>query len=335
MNILIISSDEPPHKGGISRLVGMLKEGLERLGHHVTVISPMLRIRELKFSTIPLRRYTGKYDLIHLHGPTPLLSDLSLVTNDRNRIVYTHHAEVSWLSEEMSKIYRRFHRFLARGVRAVIVHSYDYASLFEEKNVVVIRMPCPFKPVNNLDPNKKNGAFTVLYVGQLRPFKGLDVLLKTASMLREVNFIIVGEGYLKQQLLQMAKNINNVKILGAVNDNTLTELYSSSHVFCLPSINTTEAYGLVLIEAALHGCLPLASNLLGVRENVSMLKGLVFQPGSHQSLARELRRLSRDRELCVSLAEKSQKAARKYAETYSPEYYARKHEELFVKCMSD
>jgi len=335
MNILIISPDAPPHRGGISRLVGLLKEGLEQLGHHAALIYPKFRLKELKFSTIPLHRYTDRFDLIHLHGPTPLLSDLTLTTCDRSHIVYTHHAEVSWLSENMSKIYRSFHRFLARGARVVIVHSHDYARLFKERNVVVIRMPCSFKPQSNLNPDKKHDLFTVLYVGQLRPFKGLDVLLKTAAMLREVNFIIVGEGYLKQKLFQKAKNMNNIKILGAVNDKALAELYSSSHVICLPSTNTTEAYGLVLIEGALHGCLPLASNLLGVRENVSMLHGLVFQPGSHLSLAKELRLLSNNRELYASLAEKSQKAARNYAKTYTTEYYVKKHEELFLKCVSD
>jgi len=334
MNILIISPDAPPRRGGISRLVGLLKEGLERLGHHVTLIHPKFRIKELKFSTIPLHRYADRYDLIHLHGPTPLLSDLTLTISDRSRIIYTHHAEVSWLSEDVSKIYRCFHRFLARGARAIIVHSHDYARLFKEKNVIVIRMPCFFKPQSNLDPDKKHDPFTVLYVGQLRPFKGLDVLLKTAAMLEEVNFIIAGDGYLKQKLFQNVKNLSNVKILGAVNDKALAELYNSSHVVCLPSTNTTEAYGLVLIEGALHGCLPLASNLLGVRENISMLCGRVFQPSSHLSLAKELRLLSNNRELYVSLAEKSQRAALYYAMTYTPEYYVKKHEELFMKCIS-
>jgi len=332
MNILIISPDAPPHRGGISRLVGLLKEGLEQLGHHVTLIYPKFRIKELKFSTIPLHRYTDRYDLIHLHGPTPLLSDLTLTTCDRSHIVYTHHAEVSWLSEDVSKIYRRFHRFLARGARAVIVHSHDYARLFKEKNVVVIRMPCSFKPQSNLDPDKKRGLFTVLYVGQLRPFKGLDVLLKTATMLEEVNFIIAGDGYLKQKLFQKAKNMNNVKMVGAVNDNALAELYSSSHVICVPSTNTTEAYGLVLIEGALHGCVPTASNLIGVRENVSQLQGLLFKTGSYMSLAQKIRMLSSDRELYLKLAKKAQKAAQTYVNTYTPESYVKEHEKVFTQC---
>lgn len=331
----MISSDAPPYLGGIGRLVGLLEAGLLAAGHQVTLLHPKIRFKELKLSTIPFHRYSSRYDAVHLHGPTPFLSDLTLMINNRSKIVYTHHAEICWISEKLSKIYRSFHHFLAKRVQAVIVHSHDYARMFRGRNVLVVRMPCPLKPPSNLKVDCKPDAFTVLYVGQFRPFKGIGILIKAATILKDVNFVLAGEGYLKPRLMKVAEGLKNVNFVSAPNDDKLRRLYRLAHVICLPSVNTTEAYGLVLIEGALHGCLPLASNLIGVRENVAMLRGLVFRPGSYLSLVKELKLLSNNREFYFSVAKKSQKAAFIYAKTYTPEYYVKKHEELFRECFSN
>ena len=334
MNILMISPDAPPYKGGVSRLVGLLKDGLKQSGHHVTLVHPKIRVRELKFSSIPFRQYGDGYDLIHLHGPTPLLSDLMLLFHYKRPIVYTHHAEVCWISKKISKSYAQFHRFLAKKARAIIVHSHDYKRLFNGANVTVIHMPCSFKCPQKIDVEQKSNSFTVLFVGQFRPFKGIDVLLKAASMLLDVNFILVGDGYLKPKFMRMAEGLENVEFLGQVSDDALEELYEQAHVVCLPSVNTTEAYGLVLIEGALYGCVPVASNLIGVRENVTRLRGYLFTPESHRSLAETIRMLASNKELWLKLAYGSRMAAHNYVSQYPVEYYVRRHEEIFASVCS-
>ena len=324
----------PPYKGGISRLVGLLSEGLKRQGHEVDILDSKITIKfkELKISSIPFHSYND-YDIIHLHGPTPFLSDLILMTNHKTPIIYTHHAEICWLSEKISEIYRGFHQVLAKRSRAIIVHSHDYAHLFKGTNVFVVRMPSVIKHHGNFDIKKKAASFTVLYVGQFRPFKGIEVLVQAASLLRDVNFVFVGSGYLKSNLERMIENLKNVRFVGAVSDEELMRLYKQAHVICLPSINTTEAYGLVLIEGALYGCVPLASNLIGVRENVAQLNGLLFEPGSYMSLSKKIRTLTNDTKLWVDFANRSQNAACNYVSTYTPEYYVKKHEALFRTCL--
>jgi len=334
MKILMISPDASPFRSGISRLVGILHSGLERLGHHVTLAYPKYRIKEFKFSIIPFHRY-NEFDIVHLHGPTPLLSDLTLMGNTKGTVVYTHHAEISWLSEGISKIYRDFHKFLTKKARAIVVHSQDYASLFRERGVTIIHMPCFFDVPKINSIAQKQSPFIVLYVGQFRPFKGINFLLKAASMLKDVNFILVGEGYLKPNLMRISENLKNVKFVGGVSDRRLKELYAQSHVICLPSVNTTEAYGVVLIEGALYGCVPIASDLIGVRENISQLRGMLFEPKSHVSLAQTIKTLSNNVELWTNIANQSQNAAHKYASVYTPEYYVKKHEEMFKKCLQN
>jgi len=331
LNVLTISPDAPSYKSGVSRLVGLLKDGLEHLGHHVTLVHPKFRVKELKFSSIPFRQVGNNYDLIHLHGPTPFLSDLTLLTHYRRPIVYTHHAEVCWISRRISKLYTRFHRFLAKNAQAIIVHSYDYKRLFNGANVTVIHMPCSIQWPEKFKIEQKSNPFTVLFVGQFRSFKGIDVLLRAASMLRNVNFVLAGDGYLKPKFMRMAEGSENVKILGAVSEDVLEGLYKQAHAVCLPSVNTTEAYGLVLMEGALYGCVPIASDLMGVRENVRNLGGILFQPGQPKSLAKKIGALSNDIEVWRNISRRSLNAAHDYVETYTLIYYVKEHEKLFKR----
>lgn len=333
MNVLMISPDAPPYLGGVSRLVGLLKEGLRQQGHSVDVLCPQIKIRELKFSTIPLHRYGDKYDLIHLHGPTPLLSDLTLITNAKSTIVYTHHAEVSWVSEGLSAVYRSLHRRLAeKNARAIVVHSNDYRHLFNGFNIFLIRLPSPLNPPwKKISLGQKSDSFTVLYVGQFRSYKGLDMLVRASAILRRVRFVFVGEGYMKLKLKEMARGLENVNFVDAASDEEVRRLYSMAHVVCLPSVNTTEAYGLVLLEGALHGCVPLASNLIGVAENVSLLKGFVFERKSFSSLVKKIEILANSRRLWSEAAVQSQEAAYTYATTYSQEWFVKRHVELYRK----
>jgi len=334
MKVLIAAADVPPYKGGISCIVSLLREGLSRLGHDVVVVSPDFRFGEFKFSTIPFCRYS-EFDLLHVHGPTPFLSDFMLLLHPKGKIVYTHHAEISYGPETVSKAYRYLHRTLAKRAEAVIVHSFDYERLFNgHSNVTVIRPPCILgNSIKDFSIEGKPLPFTVLFVGQLRPFKGLDLLVRAASKLRNIRFIIVGNGYLRTRLLRLTRELQlrNISLFSGVNDDKLMDFYMRAHVICLPSINTTEAWGLVLTEGALFGCVPLASNFIGVRENIKLLKGVVFKPKSCRDLVKKIQIMSEDIDMWEKLSRDCREAAIKYAKSYSSDYYVKKHCEVFSR----
>jgi glycosyltransferase involved in cell wall biosynthesis len=52
-----------------------------------------------------------------------------------------------------------------------------------------------------------------------------------------------------------------VRLLGAVEDEMLTQLMATCDVFCLPSRERTEAFGIVLLEAMRYGKPLLVSDL--------------------------------------------------------------------------
>ncbi len=93
----------------------------------------------------------------------------------------------------------------------------------------------------------------VLFVGRLVYEKGAHILVNAISeVLEKVNakFIIVGNGYMKEQLSSLVKNIglaHKVLFTGFVDDETLKRLQKCADVSVVPSL--FEPFGIVALEA--------------------------------------------------------------------------------------
>jgi glycosyltransferase involved in cell wall biosynthesis len=93
----------------------------------------------------------------------------------------------------------------------------------------------------------------VLFVGRLVHEKGVHVLVNAVpKVLEKVNakFIIVGNGYMKEQLSNLTKNIglsHKVLFTGFVDDETLRKLQKCADVSVVPSL--FEPFGIVALEA--------------------------------------------------------------------------------------
>lgn len=67
-----------------------------------------------------------------------------------------------------------------------------------------------------------------------------------------------------EQFKRIIDENDNIKCLGFISDQQLEDLYTRSKVFALPSI--TEGVGLVALEAAMHGCDVVITNVGGPKE---------------------------------------------------------------------
>jgi glycosyltransferase involved in cell wall biosynthesis len=265
--------------------------------------------------------------MVHIYGPSPLVSDLALWRNHDLPHVYSHIAEIVWINRILSAAYRKFHSLLARNARAVIVMTHDYAGLFNGR-AKVISPPIHYKPSNGTP--QKATDFTVLYAGQLRPFKGVEVLLRAARSLPRVRWIIAGSGgWAEQRYVKQIENSPNVTYRRVENDEELARLYEICHAIAVPAVNTTEAFSLAATEAALFGCVPVASDLRGVRENMKNIGGIVFPTGSSESLAGVIRGLHDNPDLWREYSRSCRKGAMAYAAENTVDRYARDHEALF------
>ena len=77
--------------------------------------------------------------------------------------------------------------------------------------------------------------------------------------------------------------------MGVLNPSEMAAFYPNLDVLVVPSLNSTEAFGLVQIEAMMNGTPTVASSLPGVRQPVEMTQmGEVIPIGDSQALAQAL-----------------------------------------------
>ena len=154
------------------------------------------------------------------------------------------------------------------------------------------------------------GHKTVLFVGSLDSahyFKGVNYLIQAFNLLEDHNakLIIVGDGDLRYTYQELVASLNleeRVKFCPDVSYQQLPDYYRLANCLALPSIDKTEAFGVVLIEAMASGTPVVASDLPGVRAVVGHLAqhGLLAKPRDAVHLARQLTRIMEDENLAAS-----------------------------------
>jgi len=130
----------------------------------------------------------------------------------------------------------------------------------------------------------------VLFVGRLVYEKGVHVLVNAVpKVLEKVNakFIIVGNGYMKDQLSGLVKNMglaHKVLFTGFVDDETLRKLQKCADVSVVPSL--FEPFGIVALEAMAAKSPIVVSDTGGLSEIVNHdVDGVKVYTGNPDSLA--------------------------------------------------
>jgi len=130
----------------------------------------------------------------------------------------------------------------------------------------------------------------VLYVGRLVYEKGIHVLINAVPKVLarvDAKFIIVGSGYMKEQLLSIVKSMrleHKVLFLGFVDDDTLVRLQKCADVSVVPSL--FEPFGIVALEAMAAKSPVVVSDTGGLSEIVDHdITGFKVYPNNPESLA--------------------------------------------------
>lgn len=327
MRVLLVVSELPPVTSGVARSVDELRVGLIERGHVVDAVSawtePGLMMGEARLpaGASRFRRYgrmTQSYDVIGLHGPSPLYSDALLARqllarigpkrSTRPAFVYTHHfTVVVEQAPGLCTAYNAVHRRLARIADRCVVTTPSYRDQLQSVGVsdpAVIPWGVDEAMRTRIDaavagaPRRTrttSSPLRVLFVGQMRPYKGVPVLLDAVANVDGIELTLAGGGAAADRYLAQADDLGaaNVRFLGRVPDEELAELFATHDVIVLPSINESEAFGIVLVEGMAAGCVPVATNLPGVRDVVGDV-GLLSEPGDAVSLRAALAALRDD-----------------------------------------
>jgi len=176
----------------------------------------------------------------------------------------------------------------------------------------------------------------LLFVGGLdraHYFKGVSILLTALSNLSQDRWQlnIVGDGDLRSEYEALTKKLGlekSVHFRGRLDDASLIRAYQQADIFILPSTNSHEAFGIVLIEALACGLPVVASDLPGVRRVFTdHQEGLLSAPNDPDQLRQKILYLL-DNE---RTRQKMSLAARRLAqERYGLEKMAKDINRLFV-----
>jgi len=182
----------------------------------------------------------------------------------------------------------------------------------------------------NIYPSKPKkmpikGNVKLLFVGRIALEKKLDVVLKAMKLLPE-NYIlnIAGNGPALEHYTKMSRNLgidNRVNFLGYISDEKLSELYSNSHVFVIPS--TFETQGMVALESLYMHTPVVGANYRGLQEIIKDdFNGYRFSQGESSEMAEKILN-------AVDNIERLSNNARKSVSSYMPEVVIEKFISLF------
>ena len=168
-------------------------------------------------------------------------------------------------------------------------------------------------------PAQKAADPTLLYLGRVKKYKGIDLLLRAVARLEEeglrLRFKVAGTGDARASLEALAVGLNiqdRVDFLGFVDEETKLELLRTSWVHGLTS--PKEGWGIANLEAAGCGTPAVSSDSPGLRESVVHERtGLLVPHGDIGALAEALGRLVREPGLRAEMG----RAARAFAESFS------------------
>ena len=255
------------------------------------------------------------FDIIHLHYPffggSELIYFLDKI-KDLKLVVTYHHDVVG--SGLLSKFFKWHTSHVLPKIldkaNKIIVTSWDYARCSNIKDRIeaepekFVAIPCGvnhliYKPRYRdkalLNKYDLHGKKIILFVGALDKahyFKGLNILfqaIKKISNNDDFRVLIVGDGDLKQSYMSLVDSFGlgkKIMFLGYVPDNLLPKYYNLADMLVLPSIDKSEAFGIVCLEAMSSGVPVITSDLAGVRSVVSKKKtGLLVKPSNVQNLA--------------------------------------------------
>jgi rhamnosyl/mannosyltransferase len=96
----------------------------------------------------------------------------------------------------------------------------------------------------------------VLYVGRLTYYKGVRYLIEAAARVKDLRLDLVGDGDQAEELKALTATLgleDRVTFHGSLPDHELASFMCECDCLCLPSIERTEAFGLVLLEAMFFG----------------------------------------------------------------------------------
>jgi glycosyltransferase involved in cell wall biosynthesis len=243
-------------------------------------------------------RLLRRHDVLSIHLPQFEGSLLALLGRLLRRpVVMTYHCDLRLPAGAFNRLVDQVvyaSNYLAGALsHRIVTYTHDYAehspllSHFLNKLDVIyppVTVAQP-RPISEADWARRfdlNGSPRIGFAARLATEKGAEYLLKALPMIRqrypnaqllfagEFENVLGEEAYFRRLRPLVETNSRAVHFLGVLDAQAMADFYGALDVLVLPSLNSTESFGLVQVEAMLCGTPVVASNLPGVRQPVTV-----------------------------------------------------------------
>jgi len=353
----------PDSVGGIEQVIRQMCVGTGRLGVSNTVLS-LSREKNLvpiafeghTVHRVPLdfelasnacsvaslgalARLAREADVVHYHFPWPFMDLAHFVARVNKPTVVTYHSDIV-RQKTLLRLYQPLKQRFLRSVDAIVATSPNYMESspvlgrYRDKTRIITygldqsTYPQP-DPARLAQWRERIGPKFFLFVGVLRYYKGLHVLLEAAA---GTNYpvVIVGAGPEEARLKAQAQSLGltNVLFVGAVGEEDKVALLTLCHALAFPSHLRSEAFGISLLEGAMYGK-PMISCDIGSGTtyiNIDGETGLVTPPDDAQALGAAMRTLWEQPEMA---REMGVRAAQRFQDVFTADRMAASYTALY------
>lgn len=292
----------------------------------VEVIRPEVWLRVSKgviMPSVPLWAWklSRRADVVQLHVPQLDAAAIALISRlNRRPVVLTYHCDLrlpSGLVHSLANRVSNLANHVTASVADIIVHNTrDYAehSTFLRPYLGKLRPvlpPVELAPVTDADRqafrqkfNLQPGQRIIGMAARLATEKGVEYLAQALHRVMEIHpqarvlFVgpyqnIIGEENYAARLLPLIEGLGeHWTFLGVVSPVEMSAFFHESEVTVLPSINSTESYGMVQAESLISGTPVIASDIPGVRVPIQKTSmGLIVPARDANALAEALIRV--------------------------------------------
>ncbi|WP_350493493.1 glycosyltransferase [Pseudomonas subflava] len=281
-------------------------------------------------------------DVLHFHFPWPFADVLNLLPAARKPKILTYHSDIV-RQKFLSSLYSPLMRITMRSMDAVVATSPAYAqtSIPIQRYVPADKLriiPLGIADIAHIRPEDTSHIIDrlglsnspyVLALGVLRYYKGLHTLISAAKKIRG-KIVIAGGGPESEKLRaqMIALNAENVIFAGRVDEKEKHELLRQCSSLVLPSHLRSEAFGMVLLEAAMYGrplvCCDIGSGMSYV--NQDGITGFLVPPESPEELASAINQLL---DKPIQARKMGQNARERFLSLFSEEPLGKNYQALY------
>lgn len=301
-----VISDAAPARNGVGAYYSDLVDQLDEYVAHAALISPTVKDgvwegglmlplpgdSTQKLCVPSIRGLARRVDevkpnvvIIPTPGPYGLIGSQLAKRHNASVIIgyHTHFEKIMSLYWNRIRIiaavtrgyFEVCNRILFKQGKLVLANSQEMASVAQRMGAPAVELmgtPIPKSfiddPVIPMNPDIKR----VLFAGRLAAEKNVEAFLDAARDLPDIEFIIAGDGPMRDEVRKRVNKLPNTSLLGWIPREQMQAILDSIDVLILPS--HVESFGTIAMEAMARERLVLVSHGCGILEWPELGRGL-------------------------------------------------------------